>query len=322
MQFNAAPSGGALFNVSSVPELNSSTICANGIDQISGSWLDTGFNCIEVLCSDCPDQCPDWPYACSDDGRVLYVPAGAPTGTVQLAIDFVPSGGQVEQAVGIFLTDSPLDPGGKMFELIGAVDVDGNPLSILDAGGGHRVVQCDSGEGATTRFVNLVIRGGSAPDGAGVLVNASSPVFENCVLTANRATNSGGAVYSLLGSPLLVGCSVTDNSAVVSGGGLFALLGAPALDGTTVCGNLPDQVAGDWAGTEGSCIAESCLACSEDACPADIDGDGQVGGVDLGFMLGYWGCSGADCAGDLNSDGSVDGADLTIILAAWGACDG
>ena len=47
-----SPVGGAMWNDSSVPELNSSTICGNGAEQISGPWLDDGGNCISELCGD------------------------------------------------------------------------------------------------------------------------------------------------------------------------------------------------------------------------------------------------------------------------------
>lgn len=49
--------------------------------------------------------------------------------------------------------------------------------------------------------------------------------------------------------------------------------------------------------------------------PADISGDGQVDGADLGILLGEWSTS--DCAADLNNDRIVDGADLGILLGAW-----
>lgn len=54
-------------------------------------------------------------------------------------------------------------------------------------------------------------------------------------------------------------------------------------------------------------------------CPADLNGDGQVGGADLGVLLGAWGVPGS---ADLTGDGTVDGADLGVLLGAWGACGG
>lgn len=52
-------------------------------------------------------------------------------------------------------------------------------------------------------------------------------------------------------------------------------------------------------------------------CAADFDGDGLVGGADLGTLLSEWGTDGGS---DLDGDGTVTGADLGELLAAWGAC--
>ena len=53
-------------------------------------------------------------------------------------------------------------------------------------------------------------------------------------------------------------------------------------------------------------------------CPADLDGDGFVGGSDLGLLLIEWGR--ADTAADLDGNGVVNGADIGVMLIAWGEC--
>ena len=53
-------------------------------------------------------------------------------------------------------------------------------------------------------------------------------------------------------------------------------------------------------------------------CPADFDGDGVVGGADLGLFLLEWQQSNA--AADLTGDGVVDGEDFGAFLVAWGPC--
>lgn len=55
-----------------------------------------------------------------------------------------------------------------------------------------------------------------------------------------------------------------------------------------------------------------------DPCPADLDGDGRVDGVDLSLLLGAWMTDDADA--DLDGNGEVSGADLAIILGSWGIC--
>jgi len=54
-------------------------------------------------------------------------------------------------------------------------------------------------------------------------------------------------------------------------------------------------------------------------CIGDLDGDGEVGGSDLGLLLSAEGeCpTTAPCLGDLDGDGDVGGADLGVLLANW-----
>ncbi len=54
-------------------------------------------------------------------------------------------------------------------------------------------------------------------------------------------------------------------------------------------------------------------------CIGDLDGDGQVGGGDLGQLFAGWGaCSG--CPADLDGDGFVGGGDIGLLASNWGAC--
>jgi hypothetical protein len=55
------------------------------------------------------------------------------------------------------------------------------------------------------------------------------------------------------------------------------------------------------------------------ACPADLDGSGDVGFADLLALLSAWGpCAG--CDEDLDGDDQVGFADLLIVLSSWGPC--
>jgi formylglycine-generating enzyme required for sulfatase activity len=61
---------------------------------------------------------------------------------------------------------------------------------------------------------------------------------------------------------------------------------------------------------------------AQDACSADVDGDGTVGAADLSLVLSAWG-SCAGCAADINDDGAIDAADLSLLLGLWGQpCSG
>jgi hypothetical protein len=61
--------------------------------------------------------------------------------------------------------------------------------------------------------------------------------------------------------------------------------------------------------------AEFCAVA--EPCPADFDGNGFVGGSDVGILLVHWGGSGV---ADLNGDGTVNGADFGLLLTAFGPC--
>lgn len=54
----------------------------------------------------------------------------------------------------------------------------------------------------------------------------------------------------------------------------------------------------------------------EPACPADLDGNGEVNAADLSILLGGW----ASATGDVDGDGTTDAADLSVLLGAWGPC--
>lgn len=51
-------------------------------------------------------------------------------------------------------------------------------------------------------------------------------------------------------------------------------------------------------------------------CPADLNGDGDVGAQDLAALLGSWDAP----QGDLNGDGTTNAQDLAAMLSAWGPC--
>lgn len=55
-------------------------------------------------------------------------------------------------------------------------------------------------------------------------------------------------------------------------------------------------------------------------CPADLDGDGQVGAGDLAILLGSWGVGGGNGPADIDGDGQVNSNDLAQMLGGWGVC--
>ena len=87
-----------------------------------------------------------------------------------------------------------------------------------------------------------------------------------------------------------------------------ALSRAPA--GVAINGGITVVAHSDGASIMGTVPAPTCAA--------DLTGDGQVNGADLGLLIGAWELT---PLGDLNGDGITDGADLGLMLTAFGACE-
>ena len=85
--------------------------------------------------------------------------------------------------------------------------------------------------------------------------------------------------------------------------------GAFSSTGNWLCGWTAADAFGINIAPPGGCVIAA-------PCPADLNGDGSVGGADLGALLAAWGT--AD--GDIDDSGDTDGADLGVMLAAWGSC--
>lgn len=136
----------------------------------------------------------------------------------------------------------------------------------------------------------------------------TTPMVQNevtLIVGKIEATGGGSFIWSLFVNPSVGAAeSALPSTSMVSGLG-FPQAVALYNDG----GFLTDEIrfGHTW---------ESVLPALEVPCPADLDGDGQVGGGDLGLLLGAWGGS----EGDLNGDGSTDGSDLGVLLSQWGPC--
>jgi len=79
--------------------------------------------------------------------------------------------------------------------------------------------------------------------------------------------------------------------------------------------DIPSRGIGDRTGPQAFNAARAMWGTP--ACAADLDGDGDVGGVDLSLLLAAWGTDGG---ADIDRDGSVGGSDLSSLLVAWGPC--
>lgn len=157
----------------------------------------------------------------------------------------------------------------------------------------------------------------SCDDGAGTSMQRDIwyRIFAQCTGTATVSTCGASfdtrvAVYQGFTCPTAssvpVGCD--DNTTGCAGNGSQVTWQANA--GSVYYIRVGSPIAASGTGQ----LVYSCVEVP--LCPADLDGDGVVGGGDLGVLLGAWGTASAD----LDDDGLVDGSDLGIMLGAWGNC--
>ena len=158
-------------------------------------------------------------FHASTHGETITVPSG---GDIQAAINQSVSGDTIQLESGIYQPTETIDPFGKRITLIGTVDADGLPTSIIDGQNSIRVMQCDNGEGLSLQFENLVIQNGTADKGGGLYCGYSAaPTITNCTFIDNSA-NKGGGMYIYWTGPTLNDCRFISNSADEEGGGFFA----------------------------------------------------------------------------------------------------
>ncbi|MCP4496931.1 MAG: hypothetical protein GY825_09135, partial [Phycisphaeraceae bacterium] len=72
--------------------------------------------------------------------------------SINAAIAAASDGDVIQLAAETYFEDDPIDPLGKAITLRGVLDKGGEPTSVLDGAGKHRVLICQSGETEATVF--------------------------------------------------------------------------------------------------------------------------------------------------------------------------
>ena len=183
----------------------------------------------------------------------LCGPAAAETITVSLAegdhtsinaaIAAARDGDVIQLAAETYFEGEPIDTLGKAITLRGVLDKGGEPTSVLDGSGMHRVLICQSGETEATVFENLRIQNGSGDIGGGMRNEESSPTLANCTFAGSSA-EYGGGMYNADSSPTLADCAFTSNTADYDGGGMYNADSIPILAGCTFASNSADSGSG------------------------------------------------------------------------------
>ncbi|MFC1505085.1 right-handed parallel beta-helix repeat-containing protein [Thermodesulfobacteriota bacterium] len=112
--------------------------------------------------------------------------------------------------------------------------INGPEKTILDGLNKDTVVIVDTSNVLLSGFT---ITNGSGEDGGGLLVYQGSPRIENCIITANTASNYGGGVFLYESDTALIDCRIEANVAHAYGGGLVAGFCSPVIDTCTIVDN-------------------------------------------------------------------------------------
>ena len=246
--------------------------------------------------------------------------------SINTAIDAASNGDVIQLSAETYLEGEQIDTDGKAITLRGVLDKAGEPASVLDGGGMHRVLICQSGETGATIFENLVIQNGYGQledffgeqrEVGGGMYNASnsSPTLTDCTFTSNSA-NYGGGMYNDDSSPTLTDCTFTDNSANYGGGMYnYGSNSSPTLTSCTFMECCQVDPPRSFVDAGGNDYDSWC-----DDCRADVNcRDNEVNAEDLGYLLARWDTDDPQC--DLDGDGVVLAGDLGLLFAAWGPCD-
>lgn len=167
---------------------------------------------------------------------------------------------------------------------------------------------------SVVRLERCSIEGNEAAVGGGLYINGDATIqLLDSVVCGNLPSQIDGEVVDLGGNVVndTCGCPLGDSD---DDGVDDCTDGCPedpekTEPGDCGCG-VPDE------DSDGDGVPD----CNEPPCPADFDGDGEVGGSDLGALFTAWGACSGDCPADFDGDGEVGGSDLGALFTAWGAC--
>ena len=150
-------------------------------------------------------------WVVDDDGKADF-------NNIQDAINASSDGDEVSVREGLYY-EYNINTLGKSIVIEGAISADGELLSVVHGNWQGSVFVCDSGETTTTVLKNLLITGGSAFVGGGLLIENSSPSLLGCTFMNNYATKGfGGGIGVIDGVLSVVGCKFIGNIAGVGGG--------------------------------------------------------------------------------------------------------
>ncbi len=167
--------------------------------------------------------------------EVRHVPKAYPT--IQSAIEACAAGDIVEVAPGLY--EEGLVLGGRSITLR---STEGAAATIVDPVGGRCLTSIGQ-IGDAAHIEDFTFRGGIATRGGGVVIESSSPVLSNCVISGNSTdgtacANGGAGVYVQSGDPRFVDCIISANTVLYGrGGGVRVFSGSQLLEDCLIVEN-------------------------------------------------------------------------------------
>ena len=129
--------------------------------------------------------------------------------------------------------------------------ITGDALSGLTLNANSFGSVLDIASSATVSLSHLTLTGGSSTKGGGILASGNINL-NNCTISGNTVSDSGGGIYSNGGSLSLTQSTVSGNSAHQIGGGVYANGGSLTFTQSTVSGNSARQSGGGVYANGGS----------------------------------------------------------------------
>jgi M6 family metalloprotease-like protein len=167
-----------------------------------------------------------------EDGSINY-----PFDTITEAIAAAYDGDTILVASGTYIENINFD--GKV--LVVMADSEGEDV-VINGDGSDSVVTFENGEGPYTELNGFILTNGNNSVGGGIRVlNGSSPLIVNNIITSNIA-NYGGGIACNSSSPTIINNTITGNEVSAVGGGIYCIDGSSPTVTNTILWNNGDEV--------------------------------------------------------------------------------
>ena len=180
--------------------------------------------------------------------QVLKVPSEY--STIQAAIDATNESDTVLVADGTYTENFDIDKDIKI------ISENGAEKTIIDGGKITHVIGFGSSTTRDCVLDGFTVTNGGGDDAGGIFVAEGSPILRNLIITGNRCEKWSGGGIDVIGegaNPLIEDCIITDNYATDSGGGLMVAQKATAtINDVTINNNTAGGNGGGisvWGGS-------------------------------------------------------------------------